>query len=473
MTRPTGWWQLTLLFLALLGGKGAFGDGLPWQPSGNEGTFLMMSDIHFDPYADPSLAKKLAAAPVEQWESILETSNLTAFCPYGKDTNYPLFKSTMQQVAALGPYDYALVSGDFISHHFKDDFKKRVGGDDKAYQAFVLKTVIFVTREVRKAIADAPAYFCLGNNDSDYDDYGGLIPDSPFLPTLAQEWGTVAKDPQAVKDFSQGGYCVVPHPTLPGHEIVILNDVFWSYKYDPYWAFKDGNKFGPDGPQEKAELKWLAKVMADAKARGEKVTLLTHMPPGLHGRNASEHPNRAKPQKTFYDADYLWPFLNILASDRDLVDAEFCGHTHLDDFRVVQDRGGKPVFFTHICPAVSPIHNNNPGFQVMLYDKGNGTLEDMATYYVPLPENPKVVAAAMPPWQLEYSFRDAYGYKTYDFNSLKALAQAIENDPAVRQKYIDFADQESKEEPPVNGDTWRFFSCAHMNLDPDSYKGCE
>lgn len=449
-------YSLAWLFLA----PAAWAAGnLPWALGEKEGTFLVMADIHFDPYADPSLISKLASLSVDQWQSLFESSTDKKFATYGKDTNYPLFKSTLDTAAKLdGDCDYVLVNGDYLSHEFKTAFDKNLKGDNKAYQEFVLKTVVFVSRLIQRSFPDKPVYFCLGNNDSDCDDYGGLAPGTPFLSTLAQEWATVAKDPEAVKTFTQGGYYAVPHPTLKGHWFVVLNDVSWSKKYNP--------SCHTAGDIGKEEMAWLSGVLKDARVHQERVTIITHMPPGIHSRNASEHPDRTtKPQHTFYELGYLWPFLNLLAPYRDLIDAEFAGHTHLDDFRVIQDRSGKPVFFTHIAPAVSPVHHNNPGFQVMLYDKKTGGLEDMATYYLPL-------ASSDPQWKLEYTFREAYGYKSYNFESLKALADAIEIDPTVRGKFVDFAAQESKDNPPIKMDNWKFFGCAHLNLDPDSYRAC-
>jgi sphingomyelin phosphodiesterase acid-like 3 len=446
-----------LLLLALLANAAWAAQGLPWQPSDNEGTFLMVSDVHFDPYADPSLVKQLAAAPVDQWKSIFESSPQTVFSTYGKDTNYPLFKSFLAEAAQHGEYDYVLVNGDYLSHGFRANFNPGAHGGEKAYQDFALKTVVFVSRCIQDAFPGKPVYFCLGNNDSDCDDYGGLIQGTAFLPTLAKEWTTVAQDPAAVKSFLEGGYYSVSHPTLKGRRFIVFNDVSWSKKYAPACS--------TTMDISKEEMEWLAGVLQQARASNERITLITHMPPGVHGRNASEHEDRTKPQHTFYSDSYLWPFLNLLAPYRDLLDGEFCGHTHMDDFRVVRDRGGKSVFFVHITPAVSPVRFNNPGFQVMLYDRKTGNLEDMATYYVPL-------ASAGEGWKLEYDFKQAYSLEAYDSKNLITLAESIENDPKVRAQYIQYVCVSSTDNPPATMDNWKFFSCTHLNLDPASYMQC-
>jgi len=455
-SKKIAWVLFTSLYF--LSGLVHSSEGLPWKITKSNGTFLILSDIHFDPYADPSLVSQLAKSPVDQWESLFDSSNLKKYSDYGKDTNYPLFKSSLSEAAGLEKNgDYILVNGDYLSHGFRAAFKKSLPDNEKAYQDFVLKTVVFVSRQIQQAFPNKPVYFCLGNNDSDCDDYGGIASDSSFLPTLAQEWKTVSADPQAVKTFIAGGYYTLPHPTLKGRRFVVFNDVSWSAKYAP--------SCHAPGELGKDQLDWLNRVLQKAHQNHERVTLVTHMPPGIHSRNASEHEDRTKPQHTFYKENYLWGFLNILAPYRDLIDAQFSGHTHIDDFRVVQDRGGKNVFFTHIAPAVTPVRYNNPGFQVMLYDRKTGTFDDMATYYLPLDES-------SPEWKLEYTFDEAYGYQAYDAQSLVSLANAIENDPKVRGKFIGFVCQESHDNPPANMENWRFFSCSHLHLDPASYMSC-
>src|SRR5271166_4100797 len=57
--------------------------------------FLIVSDIHFNPMADPTLVPELAAADPGQWEPILQRTQPTAFSPYGQDTNWWLLQSAL------------------------------------------------------------------------------------------------------------------------------------------------------------------------------------------------------------------------------------------------------------------------------------------------------------------------------------------------------------------------------------------
>ena len=56
------------------------------------GQILVLSDLHFDPMADPKLVDRLAAAEPNQWGAILETSGTTGLGRYGRDTNWMLLR---------------------------------------------------------------------------------------------------------------------------------------------------------------------------------------------------------------------------------------------------------------------------------------------------------------------------------------------------------------------------------------------
>src|SRR5690349_4383251 len=59
---------------------------------------LVVSDIHFNPMADPGLVTKLEAAEPSQWQTILSRSKSTSFSQYGQDTNWWLLRSSLDQM---------------------------------------------------------------------------------------------------------------------------------------------------------------------------------------------------------------------------------------------------------------------------------------------------------------------------------------------------------------------------------------
>jgi hypothetical protein len=60
--------------------------------------FLSVSDIHFNPFADPAIVTTLETANVSQWDAILASSSITAFSTYGTDLNAPLLQSALGEM---------------------------------------------------------------------------------------------------------------------------------------------------------------------------------------------------------------------------------------------------------------------------------------------------------------------------------------------------------------------------------------
>jgi len=111
-----------LYLLALVCGLFACPPGLASAETPSN-TFLVVSDIHFNPMADPSLAGDLVAADPTQWETILERSRLTRFSQYGEDTNWWLLRSALDQMRLTLPRPtFIMVPGDFLAHDFPANY---------------------------------------------------------------------------------------------------------------------------------------------------------------------------------------------------------------------------------------------------------------------------------------------------------------------------------------------------------------
>ncbi len=453
-------WFVCVLLCFILPSLTPAGESLPW---GNglvavpEGTFLMMSDLHFDPFADPKLVPDLIQHPVEDWEGILDSSQSTGFAPYGKDSNWPLLISALREAKSLGPFDYALITGDYLVHESRKLFEPYGGKDEKAYEDFVKKTEVFVAREVQKALSGLPVYFCLGNNDSECGDYM-IATHSDFLGQLSGEWGVLEWRPKAKKSFAETGNYSLPHPTVPGMELVVLNDVYWSNRFSPDSCYPE------NGDQGKAEMKWLESRLKDAKAKNRKVQLVMHIPPAadVFGTYAKGHMGMSYAQaaQLFWAPKYEMAFLDLMKAYPGVVVSGFAGHTHMDDFRIFSE--GNNSFFIHICPAVSPIRGNNPGFQVALYDRGTGAIKDMATFDLTNLVSAKSAKEAR--WELEYGFDKAYGLSGYDVPSLLTLTSQIQTTDSIRQKfslYYRGSAPNTEKGKFIPDDAWKILNCLH------------
>ncbi len=387
---------------------------------------LMLSDVHFDPMADPRLVDRLAAAEPQEWRAIFEQSGDAGLGRYGRDTNWPLLRAALAQMRATLP-DPALVilPGDFLAHGFRGAFNAAASDhSDAAYRVFVRKTMEFVALQLRQAFPAAPILPTLGNNDDICGDYR-LQPDGPFLadtlPILRALAGG-AGEPGFDRDWpSHGNY----HATLPGLRVLFLNTVFFSRNYQ--------NACGAAGDPDPGEatLAWLEGELEAARQAQQHVWLVYHIPPGVDGF-ATLHKGSCPDAITpMWKEAYAEPFAGLLRRYADIVAASFGGHTHMDDFRLIGDPGGYYAFAL-ITPALSPIFGQNPAFRTVSWDADGGVL-DQTTYEL---ANLFETGAGVPArWRAEYTFTREWSLPRVDLPSLERLYSAIGDTPELRDRW--------------------------------------
>jgi sphingomyelin phosphodiesterase acid-like 3 len=418
--------------------------------------FVALSDLHFNPFFDPSLASALIGADPGRWQAIFESSNVTSAGTYGQDSSYPLLRSALAAAAGFAPDpDFVLITGDFFAHGFQATFAKASPGSGQAaYRSFVLKTVAFVTAMIHRPWPRARTIAALGNNDSDCGDYQ-LEPGGPFLAGLGRLWQPLlgADTGSFPQTFPAGGYFSVPHPTVPHLQVVVLNTVAFSPKY------KDCGQGGDRGSRQ---LLWLQSTLQAARQRGDKVWLVYHIPPGIDAFATLHEPGPcASAVVTLWRPGELTRFRGILAGFPGLVTAAFAGHTHMDEFRLPGDG------FVHQTPAVSPVFGNNPGFAVFSYLPATGELDDVRTYYLDLAAKGGAPAA----WALEYDFRQSYGQPAVDAPALHALQTAIGSDPKVRDRYMTFHPVSSANRTTELAH-WKSYWCATQAFTAEDFTAC-
>ncbi|HYU30518.1 MAG TPA: metallophosphoesterase [Thermoanaerobaculia bacterium] len=426
-------------------------------PAPPAGTFLSISDIHFDPFYDPKLVPQLGKADVEAWKGIFEGSQVTAWSTYGSDTNFPLLRSTLAALQSAAPKpDFILISGDFLGHGFQQSFDKAFPdtGSTAAFESFVRKTIGFVTAQLREAFPEVPIYPALGNNDSYCGDYQ-IDPAGPFLAALQGIWRPLLGSAPGTFDetFPLGGFYSVPHPTVPKQRIVVLNSVFFSRKYK--------NACGSVGDPASLELGWLAYTLQRAALAGETVLIVEHIPPGIDVFSTLQAtgPCQTNPVP-LWQANALSTYQQILAAAPGTVAASFAGHTHIDDFRLPAGGG-----FVHGTPAVSPVYNNNPGFQVFTYDRASGALADFRTIYL------DVSGGDNTPWAVEYDFQQSFGQTAYNATTLQTVQQAIVADPVTRGNFFTFYPVRSQK-GSIDPQSWKAYACGITSSTPADFASC-
>jgi sphingomyelin phosphodiesterase acid-like 3 len=139
-----------------------------------------MSDILFDPLADPVIIKQLIARPAAQWQAIFASSTQTGYTHSPNDTNYPFAESALSLDSAQNPFDFVIALGDYLWHDFQSAFVSARGSPSQ-FPGFATKAAIFVV-DIQAAFA-VPVYLALGNGDSTCGDYR-LAPGNAFLAAL-------------------------------------------------------------------------------------------------------------------------------------------------------------------------------------------------------------------------------------------------------------------------------------------------
>jgi hypothetical protein len=238
---------------------------------------LWFSDLHFDPFADPDLVTRLVQADVTQWYALFAGSEDHARTPSsGKGTNHWLLESCLAQMGMQAPRpDLILYTGDFLTHWFNETYATMSGDESEAgLQAFIDKTLAYIVLRLSHYYPHTPVFFCLGNNDA-YEDNYGVTPDSPFLENSAWTLGPgLLKQARHLTSFfatyPHGGHFEAYPSTTAGWRILSLNTNFLSTHAPSH----------SDAPAE-AQLDWLAAQLSDAAAAGDKVWLLSHIPPGV------------------------------------------------------------------------------------------------------------------------------------------------------------------------------------------------
>lgn len=422
----------------------------------------MLSDIHFDPFfeAKPSLIKKLASSPVEEWQSIFESSGNDAVSPDGSDCNYALLASALQAARDSGvQYDYILVTGDFLGHEFERKYRA-YNPDGSGYQDFVIKTMLFVNRTIEQAFPGVSVYGTLGNNDSTGGDYAA--PGKAIFAALAKEWKVIAVPPDAQRDFLDGGFYAVPHPTVPSQEFIVLDTSFWSNRYH-----RDASSNTPD--QGAAEMNWLEAKLDQLRGMHKTAALIMHIPPGIDPYASSKLGGCDNPS-LFWKQTYLDSFIKTIADHKDILRDSYAGHTHMDDFRVFADSTGQPYFQTHIVPSISRDHHNNPAFEIGVYEKTTGALIDYAVTYLKSPSNAGTTEE--PHWTPEYDFREASSFPSYSPASLETIAGLIRSSELIRKRFMDFYKPQIPLALSALLKDWRYYSCAQTEITPSTFRGC-
>jgi sphingomyelin phosphodiesterase acid-like 3 len=471
------WRRLLLVVFVLLAG--------PAQPQSatSSQTFLIASDLHFNPFADPTLVPALSAALPNQWEQILNQSKLTQYSPYGQDTNWWLLHSALDAMRAAEPDPpLVMITGDLLAHGFPQAYARTTHDNDREhYRVFVRKTVEFLGIQLRQRFRKSQILLTPGNNDNECGDYD-IEADGPFLSDTANLARNLARTGSHFTAGwkSLGSYALQPR-AIRGVRILSVNSVFFSNKYQ---AASFANACKPvDSNAPTRTVAWLESNLAQAARAHQKVWLMFHIPPGIDGfatmMRYQSLSKTAAPQNLCSNAIVpMWKPVWTASLERLMVEypntitASLAGHDHTDDFRVIQ--AGQPgtqsvlPHFVLIDPPISPIYGQNPAFRIVTFSS-DGRLGGQSTYYL---TNLQAARSDIPgTWTREYTFAEKWQSPQLDAATLNTIYDRIANDPTARDQWLTLLNVSSTHDPvPANG--VKPLDCAIAALDPATYQAC-
>jgi len=456
------------------------GSAAPSGPAvGDTVPVLFLSDIHFEPFADPGKVPQLAAASVSQWHGILaappsadreqRVAALEQSCKTrGSDTSYALLASSLQAMRDhAAEVKFVTVSGDLLAHSFNCKyealFPHAAPGD---YRGFVVKTLQYVTAELAATFPAAPVYLALGNNDSDCGDYR-LDAHSEFLSSFGKDVAKgfpAAEQQGAQQTFAGGGYYSVRLPApLHNARLLVLDDLFWSKKYKTCAGQADSSAAD-------AQLAWLAAQLAEARANKEKVWVMGHIPPGVdvHGTVTKMRDVCAgQSPEMFLSSEKM---AEELAQFSDVVALGIFAHTHMDEMRLLSSPGAASHsgVVVKMVPSISPIDGNQPALTVARIDPASAALVDFKVFVA------SNQTGANTQWKEEYDYANTYHQASYNADSVSKLLAGFQADPGIQNEasraYIRnfFAGGGS----PLLGLVWPRYVCSLSNNTAQGYKAC-
>ena len=343
--------------------------------------FLVLSDIHFDPFLTCRHVKKhpcpfimqLTHTSPSAWPAILQKNHDKTLI-YHEDTDYALLHATL--VSAKKEADshhvaFVLVLGDLLGHNFQDHYQAATSDTSATgYQTFVKKVFVFLTDELHTTFQNHDTYLLFGNNDGDQGDYRVMA--SPFYAWTGELWRHLTQDTanqtMMMTTFKAAGYYAfnIQNTQL---RLIMLNTVLFSNRAKGERVDETTNQ----------ELHWLARELALTKKQNKIALIAMHIPEGFNLYTASGIPFFQL--TTLWRPDCITRFEAILSQSKTPIVAVFSGHVHADWYAIKSINHINTPFFG--IPSISPIFGNNPAYKIYQYSTNTGKIDNVTTFQYP------------------------------------------------------------------------------------------
>ncbi|KAK4010699.1 sphingomyelin phosphodiesterase [Daphnia magna] len=389
----------------------------PSQPPPDSPTIkvLHLADIHYDPEYLAG-ANAMCGDPLCCRATSGEVVNATDAAGYWGDYRscdmpWYLIEDAVSQMATRHPdVGYIIWTGDLTPHDVWSTAK-----EENIYIIDRLMTLI------TQYFPGVPVYPTLGNHES--HPVNTFSPPEITDPELSTSWLYDEADRQWARwlpaevssTIRYGGFYTAL--VQPGLRIVSMN---MNYCYTlNYWTY-----YKSQDPA--SSLLWLNQILEEAELNGEKVHILSHIPPG----NGDCW--------TIFSRE----FSKIINRFESTVAAQFYGHTHKDEYKVFYDTVEltRPVNVAFIAPSLTTYSKLNPGYRTYTVDGqrpgSTWSVLDFSTFIMNLTEANQRGSEAAPVWSELYQAKQEYGLTDLTPQSMDMLFQRMLTDDALFQLYF-------------------------------------
>ncbi|XP_064390899.1 sphingomyelin phosphodiesterase A-like [Halichondria panicea] len=374
--------------------------------SGENGVlrFLQLADLHLDQqYGEGSPYDCGLYLCCRHWYN--GTGKAGHYGEFKCDLPMPTLDLLAETLQKLDPQpDFVIYTGDNAPHD--------VWNETWTTQ---LDATQFVVDYLAEKLPSMTIYPAIGNHESwpESEYLGTMLEFQALNRDLAYKWQKWADFPQdALDTIVEGGYYNIR--IMDNLRLISFNS---DYGYTPnFYSFLNA-----ENDHYKNQLIWIKKQLSLAEKQGDKVLLIAHIPPG----DPSSH------------AEYGEFYLSIAKQFSDTVVGHLFGHTHTDQFELVQDADG--VYgAVLIAPSVTTYGHINPSFRIFTMDTNTKTLLGYEQYHLNVTHANELYSKdpnSKPKFELSYTTKDEYGLKDLSPVQWASLVSRFETEPSLLSKY--------------------------------------
>jgi sphingomyelin phosphodiesterase acid-like 3 len=329
----------------------------------SRGSFLWLSDLHFDPWYGTEGAFRHGTDNPCRQKRTHDGTDEYLYGQFGCDAPELLIQDALHHARRiLQNPDFVVVTGNLCRH-----------GNDQLEHPMVETQAILsnVSEWLVSTFPNTSILPSIGNNDVTPDYYLDSHNATALLTMVTNGLEPLFTTNNEREAMLQGGYFA--RNVTDKITVLSLNTVLYSTSHQPEYDVNDDDD---DDDDPLGQFQWLEEQLSLARSNHRVVYVMGHIPPtvGSYTRHSQ-----------LWHENYLTRYFNILAEYYDApspspssssvnvlqVQGQLFGHLHSDEFRLVDyDGASYPLF---LASSITPVYGvNNPSVRVVHYETDTG-----------------------------------------------------------------------------------------------------